>query len=154
MPLLENNFMLIATDVAEIDVPLLLILDIFSERWGLLIFKNDVIESKADGWTVSPIRRNGHLYILWELSILHTERSCRTPPSLPPSNIYKGIFFAKKGIPYESLAKYTNRDGKDQRHQWRLAAKVWSSTLVLSITSRRRFRIQPYKLAWSHIHLP
>lgn len=73
--LLESDILFaeIKADVVNVDVPLLLELDSFTQFKALFDFGWNTVTSKYDEWTFPLVWKLGHLFITWTPAILNIE---------------------------------------------------------------------------------
>lgn len=76
MPVGELQFADIEAEVVPVDITILLWLNIIAKFEMILGFDKDFIHTTCDGWLVPMVRKLGHAYIAWALSILYMISSC------------------------------------------------------------------------------
>lgn len=77
IPISSNYFMSFIADVFDIDIPLLIGLDVLTRSWLIADLEDNRIISKREQWTIPHIRKRGHAYIEWTLTIFYTEAELR-----------------------------------------------------------------------------
>lgn len=77
VPISNDYYIPVMTEVVNIDIPFLLGLDTMTKNGMVLDTKRQTLSSNSDGWKVSLVRKRGHLYYDWEIRVLFTEAELR-----------------------------------------------------------------------------
>ena len=73
VPISNDYYIPVMTEVVNIDIPFLLGLDKMTDNDIVLDTNRQTLSSSTDGWKVSLVRKRGHLYYDWEIRVLFTE---------------------------------------------------------------------------------
>lgn len=75
IPTPDGAFIALQVDVVSADVPLLLGIDVLDREQLVTDNVDNVLRSRRYGWEMPIIRRNGHLYVVWNYSQVVYTRS-------------------------------------------------------------------------------
>lgn len=77
LPILSSKFTVVITHIVDLDLPLLLGLDAFTQLKATVDYADDLMASKNVFWCVNHERKLWHLYVIWDGEIFLTEPEVR-----------------------------------------------------------------------------